>query len=128
MGQCSAPKALPSYHRELVLELHETVSGPTIVFTDNKAVVDMSLDPVSFKRTQHILRSANFLRDLVAKKVVKLQHIPGKDNAADIFTKPQGRAQFVECLRIADTWAQLAAGFRNGYLGAKTDGVGSSTD
>ena len=37
----------------------------------------MSLDPVAFKKTKHILRAAEFLRDLVARDVVRLQHLPG---------------------------------------------------
>lgn len=107
------------FHRDLALELGESPRGPTTIFTDNKAVVDMSLDPVAFKRTQHILRSANFLRDLVAKGVVELLHIPGAQNAADVFTKAQGRAAFLESLRVADNWAELAGGFQSGYSGAR---------
>ena len=38
--------------------------------SDSKSAVDMSLDPVAFKRTKHILRAAEFLRDLVAREVV----------------------------------------------------------
>ena len=107
------------FHRDLALELGESPRGPTTIFTDNKAVVDMSLDPVAFKRTQHILRSANFLRDLVAKGIVELLHIPGAQNAADVFTKAQGRAAFLESLRVADNWAELAGGFQSGYSGAR---------
>ena len=38
----------------------------------------MSLDPVTFEKTKHILRAAEFLRDLVARDVVRMQHLPGK--------------------------------------------------
>ena len=38
----------------------------------------MTLDPVVFKRTKHILHAAEFLRDLVAREVITCAHLPGK--------------------------------------------------
>ena len=39
----------------------------------------VAFDPVSFKKTKHVLRAAEFLRDLhvVARKVVRLEHVAG---------------------------------------------------
>ena len=53
-------------------------SSATPLWLDSKAAIDMTLDPVAFKKTKHILRAAQFLRDLVARDVVTLRHVPGK--------------------------------------------------
>lgn len=73
--------------RELVSDFGFACVGPTCIYSDNRGVIDLSLDPVSFKKTKHILRSAEFVRDLVLRKVIFLQWISGKENPADIFTK-----------------------------------------
>ena len=44
----------------------------------------MAYDPVAFKKTKHIMRAAEYLRDLVAKMKVTLDHIEGTVNVADI--------------------------------------------
>ena len=56
--------------RDLFTALGIGLGGATVVYSDSKSAVDMSLDPVAFKNTKHILRSAEFLRDLVAKEVL----------------------------------------------------------
>ena len=55
------------FHRELFVDLMFALDGPTIIYTDSKSAIDMSYDPVAFKKTKHILRAAQFLRDLVAR-------------------------------------------------------------
>ena len=48
----------------------------------------MSLDPVAFKKTKHIMRAAHFLRDLVARRFVEMRKVLGENNVADLLTKP----------------------------------------
>ena len=60
----------------------------------------MSLDPVTFEKTKHILRAAEFLRDLVARDVVRLQHLPGKIMVADLLTKAVARALFASLMDL----------------------------
>ena len=74
--------------------------GPTRIFCDSKSAVDLSIDPVAFKKTKHILRAAEFLRDLVARLVVEVTHVPGNVLIADILTKPVSRMQFVQLLKL----------------------------
>lgn len=56
--------------RELASDLNVKITGPTVIRTDNKGVVDLSLDPVAFKKTKHILRAAHFVRDLVLRRAI----------------------------------------------------------
>lgn len=86
--------------RELANDLSVRAVGPTVIHTDNKGVVDLSLDPVSFKKTKHILRAAQFVRDLVLRRIIRMEWISGKDNPADIFTKSHELAVFRRVFRI----------------------------
>lgn len=57
-------------------------------------MIDLSFDPVAFKKTKHILRAAQFVRDLCTRRVVAFQWISGTSNPADIFTKVVSCAVF----------------------------------
>lgn len=82
------------YFRDMVTELGYPSSGPTPILTDNKGVVALSYDPISFKKTKHILRAAEFIRDLVLRRVIRMEWIAGKDNVADLCTKTVALAVF----------------------------------
>ena len=60
----------------------------------------MSFDPVAFKNTKHVMRAAEFLRDLVAREVVVLEHVKGATMVADVLTKAQARVVFLELVRL----------------------------
>ena len=63
------------------------VNTPTIVYNDNKACVDW-LATVTNKGTKHInLRENKVREEQQINKTVKIEHIPGIINSADIFTK-----------------------------------------
>ena len=65
----------------------------------------MAFDPISFKKTKHILRAAEFLRDLVAREVVLLKHVPGSTMVADLLTKAVSRVVFIALLKLLDEYA-----------------------
>jgi len=90
------------FFRDLLAELGVLVSGPILLRSDNKSVKDLSLDPVAFKKTKHILRAANFLRDLCDRLYFDIQWISGTSNPADIFTKAQPLAAFRAYLALLD--------------------------
>lgn len=75
------------FFRELLKDLGHMQVGATCVYTDNKGVVDLSDDPVAFKKTKHILRATQFVRDLCARQVIRVQWISGLQNPADLLTK-----------------------------------------
>ena len=82
------------------------LDGPSTIFSDSGSAIKMSWDPVAFKNTKHILRAANFLRDLVAREAVQVSHVPGKTMLADLLTKAVARVTFLELLRIFDDYAR----------------------
>ena len=91
--------------RELLIELGFSISEPSLIACDSKSAVEMSFDPVAFKKTKHILRAAEFLRDLVARSAIVLQHLPGQYMVADLLTKAVGRVLFLRLLSLIDQYA-----------------------
>ena len=57
---------------------------------------------IAFKKTKHIMRAANYLRDLQDRLFIRLTWISGKSNPADLFTKPVDIATFRVLLAILD--------------------------
>ena len=92
------PRALLK-HDIHILELNR----PSLLLCDSKSAVDMAYDPVSFKKTKHILRAAEYLRDVVAKQHVRVKHLSGDDMVADILTKSLPRPRFLEMIKLLDT-------------------------
>jgi hypothetical protein len=70
------------------------------LFCDNVSAINISKNPVQHSRTKHIDIRHHFIRELVEKKVVTLEHIATEDQLADIFTKPLDAVRF-ERLRSA---------------------------
>ena len=92
--------------RDLLVDLMQRVDGASIVYCDSKSAVDMAFDPVTFKKTKHIMRAAEFLRALVARRqVVTVQHVAGAIMLADPLTKAQARPVFLELMRLLSTYA-----------------------
>ena len=86
--------------RELLHDFGYTQKWATPIFTDNKGVVDLTFDPVSFKKTKHILRAAEFARDYKMRKFIDVQWIPGDTNVADLFTKAVTLPIFRELIKL----------------------------
>ena len=94
------------FARDLLFELGVISPGPTVIYSDSKSAVDLAFDPVAFKNTKHILRAAEFLRDLVAKEVLHLEHISGTYMLADLLTKAVSRPIFLQLMALLDDYAR----------------------
>jgi hypothetical protein len=67
-----------------------------IIFNDNKACVQWSKRTTT-KGLRHIQMRENRIRENIASQFVDIQHIAGKINLADIFTKEmKDTSHFVE--------------------------------
>ena len=97
------------FARDLLVELAIPLESPSVMWSDSKSAVDMSRDPVAFKMTKHILRAAEFLRDLVARLVIEVRHLPGRVMIADLLTKAVARVLYHELLRLFDAYAASGA-------------------
>ena len=61
--------------RDLLLELGIVLGTPPLIMSDSASAIAMSLDPIAFKNIKHILRAAEFLRDLVMREAVAMKHV-----------------------------------------------------
>ena len=69
--------------RDLLVEVGIILDAASVIWSDSKSAVNMAFDPVAFKNTKHILRAAEFLRDLVMREAVAMKHLPGRVMIAD---------------------------------------------
>ena len=90
------------YLRNLLVELGHIIGGPTPMYTDNKSCIELSIDPVAFKKTKHILLAAEGLRDYAAKLTLEMRYVAGSVNVADILTKGQSPAIFAALMAAHD--------------------------
>ena len=68
--------------------------GPSPIFCDNKAAVQLSDSGISSKKLRHVATHISFLRELVNSNDTQLIHITTHGQLADIFTKPLCAATF----------------------------------
>jgi hypothetical protein len=94
--------------RALLTGINISPTNPTRIMCDNNASINLSEDPMLHTRVKHININYHFLRERAQSKEISLSYVKSKENAADIFTKPLERHQFIK--------------LRN-YLGVKTGGV-----
>ena len=60
-----------------------------VVFSDSLDAINFSKNQMETSATKHIDIRYHFVKDWLAKGFFKLKSVPGKDNIADVFTKPQ---------------------------------------
>jgi len=61
---------------------------PPMLWCDNESTVSLTKEAGFSGRSKHIEARYYFVRELVQEKKLRTAHISGKDNVADIFTKP----------------------------------------
>ena len=69
----------------------------------------MSLDPVAFKKTKHVMRASYFLRDVVSKGYIDVTHLSGSDMVADALTKAVARSLYLRWASLLRDFARIAA-------------------
>jgi hypothetical protein len=80
--------------REFLDEIGYDISLPSTLFVDNNSAILVAKNPEHQSTMKHVNRSYHWIRQKVANKEIKVEHIPGADNPADIFTKPLGCIKF----------------------------------
>ena len=107
-GTMLAAKEVISMHdHELLIDLGFSIDAASVIKCDSKSAVGMAFDPVAFKKTKHILRAAEFLRDLVSRGVISVEHLPGVVMIADLLTKAVSRAIFTGLIKQLDDFHAL---------------------
>ena len=101
------------------------VDGPSVLFGDNKAVVDSSMNPSFRLKKRHNILSFHRCREAVANDIVRLYHIDGKNNPADILTKNRSSREWYKLMKplIFWTWRDNATSEVTGQKKTLTDRV-----
>ena len=66
----------------------------TCIRCDNKSCVKLSENPVFHDKSTHIEIKYHYLRDMVQRGAVKLQHVAMEEQIADVLMKPLARVKF----------------------------------
>ena len=65
----------------------QLATRPTPVWCDNEACCLISQDATSLKRLAYVARRCKFMQELHEMGVIRIMHVPGTRNPADIMTK-----------------------------------------
>ncbi|GJY70444.1 ribonuclease H-like domain-containing protein [Tanacetum coccineum] len=82
--------------RNLLRELHSSLSSATLVYCDNVRAIYLSVNPVQHQWTKHIEINIHFVHNIVTAGQVRVLHVPSYYQFADIFTKGLPSALFEE--------------------------------
>lgn len=74
--------------RSVLNDLGIKKEGNSFIKCDKTSTIKLTKNPVFHGRCKHIEVKFHFLRDLVGKAIIDLQHIRTKEHVADILTKP----------------------------------------
>jgi hypothetical protein len=75
------------YIRAILQDFGFTHKGPTNLYEDNLAVVDMSINPVRRKYSRHIDICRHYVRELALAGLIMLIPLGTRDMVADALTK-----------------------------------------
>lgn len=67
---------------------------PFVIHGDNEGSEALSKNSSHHQRTKHIKVKFHYIREVVADKVVRIQHVKSKENVADILTKRLPETEF----------------------------------
>ena len=87
--------------RTLFQELHIFLSHVLVVWCDNVSTIALFANPTFHSRTKHLEVDYHFTHEKVLHKQLQIGFVSGKDNIADIFTKPLPASPFLfHCAKL----------------------------
>ena len=66
----------------------------TVIFCDNQSGIRLSENPVFRNQSKHIDIKYHFIRDMLQRGNVRLDHIVTDEKVTDIITNPLGKVKF----------------------------------
>jgi hypothetical protein len=80
--------------KRILEDIYTNVEEPIILYSDSKATIAISENPISHDRTKHIAIKYHYTRDAVDRKEIQLKYCCSEEQKADIFTKVLTREKF----------------------------------
>eukprot|EP00253_Pinus_taeda_P004146 PITA_04146 len=81
--------------RKLFSELFGFTLDTTVILCDNQSGFRLSKNLVFHDHSKHIYIRYHYIRDMVQRGAIRLQHIGTDEQVADILTKPLGKVKFL---------------------------------
>lgn len=82
--------------RNMMIELGVEVPNPMVVNSDNKGATFLATNQICHSKLKHIAIDVDFVKERVEQGVIRVCHILGKDEKADILTKALQPKAFLE--------------------------------
>ncbi|GJT38378.1 putative RNA-directed DNA polymerase [Tanacetum coccineum] len=73
--------------QKLLLDLNVKITLPVDLFCDNKSALQLAINHVFHERSKHFEIDVHFIREKIAKGILKTKKICSSDQTADILTK-----------------------------------------
>lgn len=80
--------------REFLDEIGYDISKASTLFLDSNSALQVAKNPEHQSTMKHVNRNYHWIRERVADGEIRLVHVPGTENVADIFTKPLAFVKF----------------------------------
>jgi len=82
--------------QELLGEVTGEACKKVRLLIDNKSAIALAKNPVFHGRSKHIHKRYHFIRECVENEQIKVEHVPGEEQKANLLTKALGRIKFKE--------------------------------
>lgn len=80
--------------RDLLNQISDAVSGPVVLYIDNKSAIDLAKNPVFHGRSKHIDIRYHFIRECVERGEIIIKHVKTDEQRADVLTKALSTIKF----------------------------------
>ena len=80
-------------------EINPNFVKPTLIYCDNKGTISMSKNANYSSNTKHIVLRRNFVKDQIAKNIIRIDYLPTKEMLADPLTKPVAKSILIEFVK-----------------------------
>lgn len=82
--------------RQLMVDLGDGSTDPTLIYEDNQAAIAISKNPQYHARCKHIDIKYHFVRDQIFKGSIAVKYCPTENMIADMFTKALSKDRFIK--------------------------------
>jgi len=80
--------------KKLLEEVNVSIKPPIKLYCDNKAAINISLNPVQHDRTKHVEVDRHFIKEKVEEGIICMSYVPTQEQTADVFTKGLPKQKF----------------------------------
>ncbi|GAA0169378.1 hypothetical protein LIER_23881 [Lithospermum erythrorhizon] len=80
--------------RRIYEELGLEFDGPIQLYCDNQSAINIALNPVQHDRTKHVEVDRHFIKEKIERKIIKIPHVPTRQQLTDILTKGLSEKQY----------------------------------